>query len=82
MDEYAALLHAKWTSGGEAGSIIYGEWAEDGSRYELRVPMQLRDMLVSLQNALADRYQEIQSTRAKLGRLETEATVLLKGGDA
>jgi 1,6-anhydro-N-acetylmuramate kinase len=84
MEEYGSILHAKWTSGGEAGSIIYGEWAEDGSRYEIRVPPQLRDKIVAMQNALSEQYQMIDNLRRQVTKREAAMATLLgqKGGAA
>jgi 1,6-anhydro-N-acetylmuramate kinase len=76
MDQYGAILQCKWCSGAE-GNIIVGQWAEDGGQYILDVPPQLRDTIVSLQNALSDQYLEIEATRRKLAELEARAAAVL-----
>jgi len=76
LDQYAALLHTPWKAG-KAPNEIVGNWAEDGSEYLIMVPPQLRDMLVDLQNALADSYARIQILRAQLVKAERETQVIL-----
>lgn len=53
---YGPLLHKPWRSDGLEG--IRGFWAEDDSLYMFRVPHQLRDMLVALQNELCLAYRD------------------------
>ena len=57
--KFSALLHAKWKPGPEPTEIV-GRWAEDESTYTMDVPEQLRDLLVELQNHLADRYAQLR----------------------
>jgi hypothetical protein len=72
MDQYAALLYAKWEAG-MTGEDITGQWAEDGSKYAVKVPHQLRDLLVQMQNELCERFAELEDARRKLAFLEQRA---------
>lgn len=76
LDKYAALLHAPWEACKEPNEIV-GKWAEDGNEYIIQVPPQLRNMLVDLQNVLADRYYLLRNLRSQVARVEAEAQALL-----
>jgi hypothetical protein len=71
----AAVLHSHWKPGPSPGEIV-GEWAEDGSPYRFTVPVQLCDEIIAIQNALSVRYQELDSLRRKVDRMEHENTLL------
>ena len=43
----------KWEAHPTDETLIIGTWAEDGSRYTLKVPHQLRDSIIMMQNSLA-----------------------------
>lgn len=52
------ILWAKWTTSKDRLkdrlNVIIGHWAEDDSHYAITVPIQLRDMIVELQNKAVD----------------------------
>jgi hypothetical protein len=77
MDKYAALLHDRWEADETDDELINARWAEDHQKFYIQCPAQLRDLLVELQNALADRYIEIVAARTKLVELERQAARLL-----
>jgi hypothetical protein len=58
-DKFAALLHMKWIAG-DKDNHITGYWGEDYSMYTIICPHQLRDLLIEMQNWLADKYQTIE----------------------
>ena len=77
LDKYGAILHAEWKKGLNKDTII-GYWGEDMSPYEMKIPGQLRDILIELQHSLCDRYTEIEDARAKLRLLEGNASKIVE----
>jgi len=57
LKPYGALLHSKWAPGFQ-DDLIDGSWAEDMSRFEVQIPIQLRALLLDLQNNLAKEYEK------------------------
>jgi len=76
MDKFGAVLHHPWKAGEKPGEVI-GCWAEDMHPYTMDVPHQLRDDIITLQNALCKRYAEIDVLRRKLSNLEHDAEKFL-----
>ena len=61
-----AILHRKWFK--TSASTITGYWAEDGNQYNIEVPPQLLDMIVDMQNTLAEQYILFHKTKDDLNR--------------
>ena len=66
LNKISCLLHRKWsvdlakdTEDANFG-YIRGFWAEDNSQYIIKVPMKLRDPIISMQNWLSDKYNLIK----------------------
>lgn len=67
---WGAILHKKWEKHSISQDIIIGFWAEDDNSYHILVPSQLRDIIVDIQNWLADIYIKIKNLKSKVKRLE------------
>jgi len=56
-----------WSGGnyekGTEEDVIVGHWAEDSSPYEITLPYQLRDIMISLLNTLCDKHEEIRKEK-------------------
>ena len=50
LSRFGAILHEKWRKSEVSEDAIIGCWAEDLLRFEIKVPPQLRDLIVDLQN--------------------------------
>ncbi len=70
LDRFAPILYDKWRPATNCDGSIVGTWAEDGSSYTIECPNQLRDLIVEMQNILADRYLELQNKRDELASIE------------
>ena len=68
--KWGAILHKKWWAAHDSATTIYGQWYEDGAEYEIKVPSQLRDIILEIQNWLASRYADLEMARDKVVRLE------------
>ena len=66
-----ALLDTKWEPS-EDDSCIKGTWAEDGSEYVIRVPAQLRQSLLLMQNKIFDKKQRLIQARTALLNAERD----------
>ncbi len=62
-----AILHKDWIKGGNEDEIIHF-WAEDNTRKVFKVPYQLRDQIVEMQNWLSFKQQKIDSLDIDLAR--------------
>ena len=62
-----AVLYKEWSKGSEKDEIIHF-WAEDNSSTIFKVPYQLRDQIVEMQNWLSSKQQKIDSLDADLAR--------------
>ena len=62
-----AILYKEWLKGDNTAEIIHF-WAEDGSREVFKVPYQLRDQIVEMQNWLSMKQQKIDSLDIDLAR--------------
>ena len=62
---FGAILHKAWEKGVGADSIV-GYWAEDNSTYDITVPPQLRDLIITMQNMLCRKYMLVQELEHKL----------------
>ena len=78
MDRYAALLHMKWKKSDNDGVII-GNWIEDLNEYSIKVPSQLRDLLVDLQNGLSIKYNEMVELEKDLRKYKQDFSSIFKG---
>ena len=67
MKIWDAVLHKEWIKGDNEDAIIHF-WAEDNSRVVFKVPPQLRDQIVEMQNWLAAKQQKIDSLERELAR--------------
>lgn len=72
MDKYVALLNSKWTASTSDDTVIYSSWCEDGSSYKLTVPCQLRSLLIELQHALYDKYNEQIKLKLELAQAQRD----------
>ena len=77
--EFSCLFAAPWKEDANNPNLICGKWAEDQSSYVLEVPPQLRDTIISLQNALYLKYEEIEGHRLQLFKLEREVSSIFNG---
>lgn len=68
--KWGAILHSHWLKDINDATRIIGKWAEDGTDYEIKVPSQLRNQIVEIQNWLCDQYTELKRTREKVCSLE------------
>lgn len=59
-----AILHAPWTAGKDG--IILGVRPEDQSNYEIICPIQLRDEIIKMQNALFNKQEQVTSLQEQL----------------
>lgn len=80
LDKFSAILHDKWRPATNCDGFIVGTWAEDGSSYTIECPSQLRDLIVELQNILAERYLELENKRDALTRIENKWKMILENG--
>ena len=62
-----AILYKEWMKGEQENEIIHF-WAEDGTKAILKVPPQLRDQIVEMQNWLSMKQQKIDSLDRDLAR--------------
>ena len=62
-----AILHEEWIKGDKEDEIIHC-WAEDRTMAVLKVPYQLRDQIVEMQNWLAMKQHKIDSLDIDLAR--------------
>ena len=65
IERYGCILHEEWKASDRDG-IIIGYWAEDGGEYNIIVPNQLRDSLISMQNALSKKYKQTEKLKKDL----------------
>jgi len=72
MKSFAPLLAYKWTSSSINTATIHGKYAEDGSEYYFKVPPQLVNSIVSMQNYVFDLYKEISDRESCIERLQKE----------
>ena len=64
-----SILDSAWTRGSSDDEIV-GQWAENGSPYIIKVPSQLREPILSMQNMLQSKYDAIKAMKRKLAELE------------
>lgn len=64
-----AVLHKCWMPDKEANKIV-GYWAEDLSCYKMEVPVQLRDLIIDMQNGLSNVYQALERARSEALKIE------------
>jgi len=67
MRIWDAILHQDWIKGDNEDEIIHF-WAEDNSKAILKVPPQLRNQIVEMQNWLSMKQQKIDSLDIELAR--------------
>ena len=70
LDELAPLFTSLWAVGLKNECVICGSWAEDFSHYEIKVPPQLRDMIVKMQHYLYNNYKKLQSHKKVAADIE------------
>ena len=64
---WGAILHKEWLKGDRGDEIIHF-WAEDNNKIILKVPPQLRDQIVEMQNWLSMKQQKIDALDIDLAR--------------
>ena len=64
---FEAILYREWVRGNHPNEIIH-YWAEDKSQTIIKVPPQLRDNIVDMQNWLSKKQQKIDSLDIELAR--------------
>jgi len=62
-----AVLHKEWIKGDNEDEIIHF-WVEDNTIITFKVPYQLRDQIVEMQNWLSMKQQKIDSLDIDLAR--------------
>jgi len=67
---WGAILHRKWEKHSSSKDIIIGYWAEDLNEYQIKLPVQLRDIVIDIQNWLVDIYIKIDNLKSEVRRLE------------
>ena len=71
---FAAIAHSKWVACPKRADYIIGKWAEDDNKYEIKVPPQLRDQVIDLQNLMYAQMQIIdrmyKALEEKVGNVE------------
>jgi len=67
---YDAILHKEWEKGDEEDEIKH-YWAEDNSVVVFKVPYQLRDQIVEMQNWLSVKQQKINKLKKLLRKEES-----------
>ena len=72
MKKFASLLRHKWTASITNTEEIWGKWAEDESYYSFKVPPQLVDSIVAMQNYVFDLNKEIEDRENNLVKLSKE----------
>ena len=76
VEEMGAVLWTRWAESPHDEHLIVGCWAEDGSTYEIRVPEQLRSLIVQMQNALADKFSQFDTAKREYTRLRRELEIV------
>lgn len=64
LDRLGAVLWKRWDASKEDQNIIIGYWYENKTQYEIRVPAQLRDDILYIQNILSYWYCDAYNARA------------------
>ena len=64
LQKFGAILESHWVV--VDNGVIVGNWCEDGNSYQIKVPPQLQELIVELQNSLSDRYNEITELENQL----------------
>ena len=78
FDKYSAILNHRWKEDPSDYTTIIGTWSEDGSTYTIGAPPQLTSLIISLQNALADKYAKVLEFEAELRKLNSSVDYLLE----
>lgn len=66
LDELAPLLTSHWSANTKDECIIHGEWAEDFSDYEIKVPPQLRDVIIKMQHYMYNNYKKLMEYKKEI----------------
>lgn len=75
IDHFSAITWSKWVAAPNQERVIIGHWAEDNSTYDITCPPQLRDLLIEMQNALHEKYAEVERLRRELSEAERRAVI-------
>ena len=70
LKRFGPILHSKWKADGSSLDVITGFWAEDFSRFEIKVPAQLRSLIIELQNRAHSEYLEQEKKRCQQPKSE------------
>jgi hypothetical protein len=76
MKNIRSLLEKRWST--VENGVINGAWTEDGSPYYIKGPSQLMPALVELQNAMFDRFTELDSLESKIADMKRDLERVLK----
>ena len=76
--KFGALLHKKWEADKSGTTTIIGYWAEDNGKYFIDVPTQLRSCIIEMQNALSDKYAELEDAKRRVQELENQLRKVLE----
>jgi hypothetical protein len=69
-EKFGAILAFPWQKSQSQPDEIIGQWAEDGNRYVISCPEQLRDQLVNLQVQLYAKLDGVNKLRTQLNAEE------------
>ena len=75
---YGAILHRPWVQDSNNEGII-GFWAEDNSEYYIKVPYQLRDMIIEIQNWLHHIYVKVSRIQRNYDTVNHELESFFEG---
>jgi hypothetical protein len=72
IKDLGPLLDSKWKPDVFREDMVCGTWAEDGTAYKITCPPQLRQLLISLQDSLYEKYKKYNEVVAKKEQLEQD----------
>jgi hypothetical protein len=66
INNLSAILWKKWEKHPDTATMIIGFWAEDGNSYYISTPAQLRNIIVNMQNWLAEIYIKLENLKSQI----------------
>lgn len=72
-----AILYSKWKATDGPDDEISGEWPEDSHPYCLRVPHQLRNEIIAIQNMLVDKAAEARELQTTITNAKKKLKAML-----
>lgn len=76
FDRPEDVLINPWTAG-DNPSTIFGAWGDDGARYEIFVPPEIRDQVIRMQNSMCSKFAALQEAKSAFEKLQQELAPLL-----